>query len=763
MKFHCNPRSTFFLTALALVSTFAGAQQAEMAASSVVVPRLVNFSGKAGDVGGKIMTGTVGVTFALYKDQEGGSPLWLETQNVQADAKGNYNVQLGATKAEGLPLDLFSSGEARWLGVTVNGGTEQSRVLLLSVPYALKAADAQTVGGLPPSAFVLANNLNHANAPAGTTMVSETVDGVMQAVSGTGTTDFLPLWTNSSGALGNSVLFQSGAGTTAKIGINTTAPAVTLDVNGGENVHGVLNMPITGNATSSGGKNSQPLDLTASAFNSSSNAAVTQKFQWQTEPVGNNTASPSGALSLLFASGSAAPAETGLKINNKGQMTFASGQTFPIASGSVTDAMLQHASVTVKAGTDLTGGGTVSLGGTTTLNLDTTKVPQLAAANKFTNQNTINVNTVCNASFNCFPGLTVNNTGGSASASGGDGIDINTGESSLGLRVNGGSEGILVNSGFAGGIIEGNGGGGVYGDEQVDADFLAGVNGFQIADSAIHQTIGVFGFSSSPNGFGVYGEQVEGNQSGQHRPAGVWGDSAASAGVFASSDDDDAIAAVSADKNGGQRAGFFDNLSSNANEAVLVAEGFNVGGMCSMFTNGNLECSGTKSAVVPVSEGARRVALYAIEGPENWFEDAGSGQLANGMAVVNLEPIFGETVNTNMEYRVFLTPNGDCKGLYVAQKSANSFVVRELGGGASNISFDYRIMAKRKGYENVRLADRTATFRMSETPNGMRKGSAVPVKMPPSAKEIREKRLKLLGIRPVARLETPATNPSVRK
>jgi hypothetical protein len=29
-------------------------------------------------------------------------------------------------------------------------------VMLLSVPYALKAADAATVGGLPPSAFVLA-------------------------------------------------------------------------------------------------------------------------------------------------------------------------------------------------------------------------------------------------------------------------------------------------------------------------------------------------------------------------------------------------------------------------------------------------------------------------------------------------------------------------------------------------------------------------------------------------------------------------------
>jgi hypothetical protein len=40
--------------------------------------------------------------------------------------------------------------------VRVNGGEEQPCILLLSVPYALKAADAETIGGLPPSAFALA-------------------------------------------------------------------------------------------------------------------------------------------------------------------------------------------------------------------------------------------------------------------------------------------------------------------------------------------------------------------------------------------------------------------------------------------------------------------------------------------------------------------------------------------------------------------------------------------------------------------------------
>jgi hypothetical protein len=49
--------------------------------------------------------------------------------------------------------------------------------------------------------------------------------------------------------------------------------------------------------------------------------------------------------------------------------------------------MLTNPSLTISSGTALTGGGSVALGSSTTLSLDTTKVPLLAAANTFaTNQ-----------------------------------------------------------------------------------------------------------------------------------------------------------------------------------------------------------------------------------------------------------------------------------------------------------------------------------------------------------------------------------------
>jgi hypothetical protein len=51
---------------------------------------------------------------------------------------------------------------------------------------------------------------------------------------------------------------------------------------------------------------------------------------------------------------------------------------------------------------------------------------------------------------------------------------------------------------------------------------------------------------------------------------------------------------------------------------------------------------------------------------------------------------------------VFLTPEGDCRGLYVRRKSATSFQVREHMGGTSNIAFSYRIVGRRKDIKEHR-------------------------------------------------------------
>ena len=308
------------------------AQRSAGASPSVSVPRLVNFSGKAVDGRGEVMPGVNAVTFAIYEEQSGGSPLWIESQNTLADMRGNYTVELGASTREGLPLELFATGAARWLGIRINGGEEQARVLLLSVPYALKAADAETVGGLPASAFVLARSANA--SPEANAVTQNSAGTVSPQVSGTGVAGTIPIWTDSSGGLGNSVILQTGIGSTAKIGINTSAPAAALDVTGDVIVRGGVSLAPVADGTATIGRNSRPITLSASAFNSGTNRVVTQNFRWQAEVVRNNTTNPGGSMHLLTSSGSNPMKETGLRIAADGQIFFALGQTFP--AGTVT-------------------------------------------------------------------------------------------------------------------------------------------------------------------------------------------------------------------------------------------------------------------------------------------------------------------------------------------------------------------------------------------------------------------------------------------
>ena len=145
----CTLTVGLLLGACALAQVQVDAQQSSQPASTATVPRLIRIQGAVRDEAGKPLSGRVGVTFSLYKDQSDHEVVWQENQNVQLDSAGRYSVLLGATNESGLPLEIFSAGEARWLGVRPDGQAEQPRILLLSVAYALKARRRRDVGRQP--------------------------------------------------------------------------------------------------------------------------------------------------------------------------------------------------------------------------------------------------------------------------------------------------------------------------------------------------------------------------------------------------------------------------------------------------------------------------------------------------------------------------------------------------------------------------------------------------------------------------------------
>lgn len=137
------------------------------------------------------------------------------------------------------------------------------------------------------------------------------------------------------------------------------------------------------------------------------------------------------------------------------------------------------------------------------------------------------------------------------------------------------------------------------------------------------------------------------------------------------------------------------NIANNVNTLNVHATG-------DVSISGSLGVLGSKNSIVKIADG-RWVALSAMESPETWFEDFGTIRLRNGRAFVRIDKMFAQTANVDILYKVFLTPNGNTRGLYVIKKTAATFEVRENGGGRSNVTFDYRIVAKRRGYERDRF------------------------------------------------------------
>lgn len=154
-------------------------------------------------------------------------------------------------------------------------------------------------------------------------------------------------------------------------------------------------------------------------------------------------------------------------------------------------------------------------------------------------------------------------------------------------------------------------------------------------------------------------------------------------------------------------------LELDVRNGASLLRGFNINGTTTTeeiqidssgneILKGTLTQNGTPHFVSRTWAGAEVVA-YGPRQTQPTMEDVGQARLINGQALVRMDSTFASAIDRSGNYLVFLTPEGDCNGLFIAGKFPSAFTVRELRGGHSSLTFDYRIVGKPYGSEEARL------------------------------------------------------------
>lgn len=229
-----------------------------------------------------------------------------------------------------------------------------------------------------------------------------------------------------------------------------------------------------------------------------------------------------------------------------------------------------------------------------------------------------------------------------------------------------------------------------------ESDYNPGVLGSSTSNAGVSggssSGYGLFGIGLSSSSYGVYGETPYGGY-----PA-VYGVSTnGNGGVFRN--DSNGYYALYGEEDAGTSGYPF--AVEGWSESSLTGY-FYVNGSGDGYFSGSVTADGGYQTVIR-SRGGETLAANAAMTAQATMEDTGTARLSQGEAAVRFDPAFASTIDASRGYQVFLTPNGDTRGLYVSAKYEGGFVVRENERGRSSVYFDYRIVAHPHGVSEARL------------------------------------------------------------
>jgi len=90
-------------------------------------------------------------------------------------------------------------------------------------------------------------------------------------------------------------------------------------------------------------------------------------------------------------------------------------------------------------------------------------------------------------------------------------------------------------------------------------------------------------------------------------------------------------------------------------------------------------------------------SLYSIQSAETEYVFSGSAKLQGGVARVDFDVVTREIIDPEKPMKINITLTSEALGVYMSGKDGSGFVVKEVQGGKSDATFDYVVIATRKG------------------------------------------------------------------
>jgi hypothetical protein len=692
------------------------------------VPHMISYQGKLTTASGGCLNDTVQMTFSIYPDTLGSLADWSETQTQVVVKEGIFNVLLGAVDT--IPQAVFD-GSTKYLGVQVESDLEMRPLKpIVSVAYAYRAGTADGEGG------------GGGWVDDGTVVRLE--DSTDQVAIGTASPPSTPRLHIKGSELAYLGIDPSRADTVWYIGSHNNYGALAVHCGTPSSswtlaylhTNGDMNLAVTGGDVAIGsGIARAKLDVGGSEGGGSfgGTLAITNL---------NGYIDPGDVLGQLMFYGHDGGEQIGAEIKSSAVEEWTPGSS----GGDLRFLTTAVGSSTPVERVIVSDDGDVGVG-TTTPNGKLHVETHGLYSGYFTSDYVSNQTHVIHAEYTgTAPGVAVYGESTPSDGSGRGGYFVGGKSGLLGKVEPTGSD---TYYGVTGSVSSFGGSGSNHG---VHALADAGGTNYGVYALAYgagsEETYGTYSFATNSSTGDAYGGYFSTTDNGTGTHYGVYAESRSEAtgrnygtysyannqttgdcyaGYFVADDESTGVDTHTGLRADGQansaattygvygrgenvgsgtvRGGYFTAYSAGSGTHYGVV-GYEAagGGGAAVYASGDFAGTGAKYAVVKTGRGHR--LLSCMESPEVWFEDFGEGKLLNGKAHVELDPLFLETVTINADHpmKVFVQLTSGEPMNVVVQKGLTGFevVADDL---TSMASFDWRIVAKRKGYENERLRE----------------------------------------------------------